>query len=161
MPESRSEQALIVFFRVMMGWTFLYAASHQAFDPTWSVAGFLGHTKTFHALFAPLTAPAIAPEITFLVGYGHLLIGLSLIFGLMVRLSAAFGVLLMVLYWMAHMDFPYISDPNNFIVDFHVVYAGLLVYLILKHAGQVCGLDALAGKLRFFNHHPQLRPLVS
>ena len=161
MSESKAEQSLIVFFRVLMGWTFLYAASHQAFDPHWSVAGFLGQTKTFHALFAPLTEPRIAPEITFLVAYGHLLIGLSLVFGLLVRVSAGFGAALMVLYWMAHMDFPYVSDSNNFLVDFHVVYAGLLVYLILKHAGQVWGLDGVASRLRFFERHPQLRPLVS
>jgi thiosulfate dehydrogenase [quinone] large subunit len=46
----------------------------------------------------------LPPITTFLVGYGHLLIGLSLIFGLMVRISASVGIMLM--YWMAHMDFP-------------------------------------------------------
>jgi thiosulfate dehydrogenase (quinone) large subunit len=41
---------------------------------------------------------------TFLVEYGHLLIGLSLLTGLMVRVSATFGVMLMIIYWFAHMD---------------------------------------------------------
>jgi pimeloyl-ACP methyl ester carboxylesterase len=31
------DRGLIVFFRLAMGWTFLYAASHQIFDPNWSV----------------------------------------------------------------------------------------------------------------------------
>ena len=61
-----------------MAWTFLYAASHQVFDPQFTVAGFLKGTKTFHDVYAPLTNPSWAPVITFLVAYGHLLIGLSL-----------------------------------------------------------------------------------
>jgi thiosulfate dehydrogenase [quinone] large subunit len=52
---------------------------------------------------------------TLLVSWGHLLIGLSLLAGLLVRVSSLFGVALMILYWMAHMDFPYISDTNNFL----------------------------------------------
>ena len=33
------------------------------------------------------------------------------------------------------MDWPFIENTNNFIVDFHLVYAGVLVYLIVKRAG--------------------------
>src|SRR5215216_4366307 len=87
MTESTLERAFIVFFRLALGWTFLYAASHQVFVPDWSVVGFLSHTKTFHELFAAFTTPTMAPLTTFLVEYGHLLIGLSLITGLMVRVS--------------------------------------------------------------------------
>jgi len=79
MTESSTERAYILFFRLAMGWTFLYAASHQVFVPDWSVAGFLSHTKTFNGLFSVFTTPTLAPIITFLVGYGHLLIGLSLV----------------------------------------------------------------------------------
>jgi len=161
MTDSRSEQALILFFRLAMAWTFLYAASHQVFVPGWSVAGFLNSTKTFHGIYSLFTGPVIAPILSFLVGYGHLLIGLSLLFGLMVRVSASFGVLLMLLYWTAHMDFPYIENTNNFLLDSHIVYAGVLVYLIVKHAGHVWGLDAWAEKLRFVQEHPRLKPLVA
>src|SRR3954447_4232148 len=139
MSGSAIERAFILFFRLAMGWTFLYAASHQIFDPNWSVAGFLSNTKTFHDAFVVFTTPAVAPFVTFLVEYGHLLIGLSLVSGLMVRVSASFGILLMVIYWMAHMDFPYIENKNNLLLDFHLVYAGLLGYLITKRAGHVWG----------------------
>jgi thiosulfate dehydrogenase (quinone) large subunit len=46
MSESPVEQALIVFFRLTMAWTFLYAASHEVLVPSFSVVGFLSHTKT-------------------------------------------------------------------------------------------------------------------
>lgn len=161
MRQSRLENALIVYFRLAMGWTFLYAASHQIFDPKWSVAGFLSRTKTFHDVYAVFTTPAWAPIMTFLVGYGHLLIGVSLIIGLMVRVSASFGILLMLLYWTAHMDFPYIENANNFILDYHLVYAGVLFYLIIKRAGHVWGLDTYAERLDFVERNPVLRPLVA
>jgi thiosulfate dehydrogenase (quinone) large subunit len=159
--EANAERNLIVFFRLTMAWTFLYAASHQVFDPGWSVVGFLSHTKTFHDLFAVFTTPTMAPITTFLVEYGHLLIGLSLLFGFMVRVSASFGVMLMVIYWMAHMDWPFIENKNNFIVDFHIVYAGLLVFLVVKRAGHVWGLDGLLERVPFLNQHPALRACVS
>ena len=139
------ERALIFFFRLTIGWTFLYAAIHHFGDGKF-VAGFLSHTKTFHDVYAPFTSPAFAPTLTFLVEYGHLLIGLSLISGLLVRVSAPFAIMLMLLYWTAHMDFPYIENANNFIIDYHIVYAGVLVYLMITHAGRVCGLDTWALK---------------
>ena len=98
---------------------------------------------------------------TFLVGYGHLLIGLSLLVGFMVRISASFGILLLLVYWMAHMDFPYIENTNNFILDYHLVYAGVLIYLIAKQAGHVWGLDGWVERLPLFRKHPNLRPLVA
>jgi thiosulfate dehydrogenase [quinone] large subunit len=159
--EANAERNLIVFFRLTMAWTFLYAASHQVFDPSWSVVGFLSHTKTFHDLFAVFTTPTMAPITTFLVEYGHLLIGLSLLFGFMVRVSASFGVMLMVIYWMAHMDWPFIENKTNFIVDFHIVYAGVLVFLVVKRAGHVWGLDGLIERVPFLNQHPALRACVS
>jgi len=161
MTNTKPERRLILFFRLAMAWTFLYAASHQVLVPGWSVAGFLDSTKTFHGIYSQFTGPGIAPVLSFLVGYGHLLIGLSLLVGLMVRISAVFGILLMLLYWTAHMDFPYISNTNNFVVDEHIVFAGVLVLLIVEHAGHVWGLDGWVEKLDFFRRHPNLKAAVA
>jgi len=141
MERSHAENAFILFCRFTMGWTFLYAASHQVFEPGFSVVEFLKHTRTFHDLFQIFTTPMMAPTTSFLVKYGHLLIGLSLISGLLVRVSASFGVMLMLIYWMAHMDWPFIENKNNLIIDYHIVYAGVLGYMIAMRAGTVFGLD--------------------
>jgi thiosulfate dehydrogenase [quinone] large subunit len=161
MSNSRMENAVILYLRFLMGWTFLYAASHQVFVPDFTVVAFLNHTKTWHDVFVVFTTPTMAPITTFLVEYGHLLIGLSLLTGLMVRVSASFGIFLMIVYWFAHMDWPFIENKNNFIVDFHLVYAGVLFYLIIKHAGHVYGLDGWIEKLAFVQQHPTLKPLVA
>jgi thiosulfate dehydrogenase [quinone] large subunit len=161
MSNSPIEKTLIVYFRLLMAWTFLYAASHQVFVPGWTVVGFLDHTKTFHDVFVVFTTPTMAPITTLLVEYGHLLIGLSLLTGLMVRVSASFGIMLMVIYWFAHMDWPFIENKNNLIVDYHLVYAGVLAYLIVKRAGHVFGLDGWVENFDFFKRHPSLKPLVA
>jgi thiosulfate dehydrogenase (quinone) large subunit len=158
--DSSLEQNLIVFFRLTMGWTFLWAGIHHFGDDQF-VVGFLSHVKTFHAVYAPFTQPSIIPVLTFLVEYGHLAIGLSLVFGLLVRVSAPFAIMLMLLYWTAHMDFPYIENVNNYLVDYHIVYAGVLVYLIAKRAGHVFGLDGWLANLRTVQHAPALRWMVA
>ena len=78
----------------------------------------------------------------------------------MVRVSASFGILLMLVYWTAHLDFPYVSDTNNLLIDQHIVYAGVLVFLIAKHAGHVWGLDGWIEKTRWLQGHPSFKPLV-
>jgi thiosulfate dehydrogenase [quinone] large subunit len=160
MPAQKSdaniEQVLIVFFRLAMGWTFLWAGIHHFGDDKF-VVGFLSHTKTFHDVYAPLTNPAIVPTLTFLVEYGHLLIGLSLISGLLVRVSSPFAIMLLLMYWTAHMEFPYIENVNSYLIDYHIVYSGVLVYLIVKRAGHVFGLDAWVSKLAAVQEAPALR----
>jgi thiosulfate dehydrogenase [quinone] large subunit len=103
-------RSLILFFRLAMGWTFLYAGVTQTFiDPNWSAASFLAHTKTFHFIYGTMVGSSLMPVIDFCVKWGHLPIGLSLVSGLMVRLSGVFGILLMLVYWTAHLDFPYVE----------------------------------------------------
>jgi thiosulfate dehydrogenase [quinone] large subunit len=137
------DRCFILFFRLAMAWIFLYPASQQMFDPNFSVVGFLSHAKTFHDLFVPLTTATVAPVVTFLVAYGHLLIGLSLLVGLYVRVSASLAALLLVLYWLGNMDWPYIENKFNFILDQHIVYAALCAYLAAKGAGHIWGADAV------------------
>ena len=160
MRTTRFQPAFVLFFRLAMAWTFLYAAFTQVLNPHWTIADFLNSTKTFHDAYGVFTGAAVAGIVTFLVGWGHLLIGVSLALGLMVRVSAMVGAFLLVLYWAAFMDFPYVGGPDNFIIDFHLVYAVILLYLAAVGAGHVFGLDPVAE--RFARHwHPRLRPLFA
>ena len=160
MNNSTLDRALLFFFRIAMGWTFLYAGLSQVTDPHFTVAGFLAGTKTFHDQLAWFALPAIAPYTTFLVKWGHTLIGLSLISGCLVRLSSPFGVLLMAIYYCAHMDWPYVDSHVNFIMEYHLVYGAVLVYLMAKHAGHVWGLDGWLEKLPAIAQRPLLHAFV-
>jgi thiosulfate dehydrogenase (quinone) large subunit len=150
----------ILAFRFLMAWTFLYAASHQVWNEKFSVAKFLGNTKTFHDLYAPLTAPALDPFLTFLVSYGHFAIGLSLLVGLFVRVSSLAGLLLLLLYWTAHMEWPFIENHNNFIIDYHIVYAIVCLFLFFAKAGHVFGLDPWLARIPLVRDHEFLKRLV-
>ena len=149
MTSIKRQEWVTLGFRGLMAWVFLYAAFHQITDSNWSVAGFLGHTKTFHDVYSWFATPAVAPTISFLVKYGHLLIGLSLLFGLFVRASTSAGIVLMILYWTAHMDWPFIENQNNFLVSYHIIYAMTLTYLFAAQAGHVWGLDGWLEKRPF------------
>ena len=157
---STSFKNFTLAFRLLMAWTFLYAASHQVWNDKFSVAKFLGSTKTFHDIYAPLTAPALDPFLTYLVSYAHLAIGLSLLVGLLVRVSSIAGLFLLLMYWTAHMEWPYIENHNNFIVDYHIVYATVCLFLFCANAGHVLGLDKLAASMPFVRENNLLKRLV-
>jgi thiosulfate dehydrogenase (quinone) large subunit len=155
------QRGLILFLRLAIGWVFLYAGVTQLFaEPSWSAASFLEHTTTFHFIYGPLAASAYLPLINFCVTWGHLLIGLSLVSGLMIRVSGIFAVILMIVYWSAHLNFPYVDTPLNFLLDEHIVYAAVIMYLMAVRAGHVCGLDGWAEGLPVIRHNSFLRPLV-
>ena len=160
MTEAKFNRGLLLFFRLAMGWTFLYAGVTQVTDSKFTVAGFLGTVKTFHDVFGWFASPAIAPITNVLVPWGHLLIGLALVAGLMVRLSGAFGILLMIVYYFAHMDFPYIEGHVNFIMDYHLVYAAAIAYVMVARGGHVYGLDGWLERRELVQHRPGLRPLL-
>jgi thiosulfate dehydrogenase [quinone] large subunit len=69
MNQSATERRYILVFRLLMAWTFLYAASHQVFNAKFSAAAFLSHTKTFHDVYSVIATPAMDPVLTFLVSY--------------------------------------------------------------------------------------------
>jgi thiosulfate dehydrogenase [quinone] large subunit len=161
MAEFTMDRRLVLVFRLLLGWVFLYAGVSQVLSPDFSTSQFLAHTKTFHAIYQPLTSPEIAPYLTFAVSWGHLLIGLSLVSGLLVRVSGVFGVALFLTYWTAHMDFPYIESHVNLIIDYHVVYSVLLGYLVFANAGHAFGLDGWLAQRSGAASGGGLRPLTN
>jgi thiosulfate dehydrogenase [quinone] large subunit len=161
MTETKLDKGIILVLRVLVGWTFLYAGSWQIVQ-NYSAGGFLSHVVTFHNFFSYFTTPTMMPITDFLMKWGHLLIGLSLVSGFMVRASGPFAILLMVTYHFAHMDWPFIENHTNLFVDFHLVYATIVVYLMAHSAGHVFGLDGLVD--RFFptvTHNSVLKPVFA
>jgi thiosulfate dehydrogenase (quinone) large subunit len=155
MPETTLDRVVIFLLRVFVGWLFLYAGSWQILQ-NYSAAGFLGHVVTFHDFFAHFATPSMLPITNFLMKWGHFLIGLSLVSGLLVRVSGPFGILVMVMYHFAHMDWPFIENHLSLFVDYHLVYAVVIVYLMAHDAGRVWGLDAIAVRLPVIARNPRL-----
>jgi len=160
MTDTSFSRGVILFFRLAIGWTFLYAGVTQLIDPNFTVAGFLGATKTFHSLFEWFASPEMAPVTNILVPWGHLLIGLALVSGFVVRVSGVFGILLLITYYFAHMDFPYVEGKVNFVMDYHLVYVAALALVMYVRGGEVFGLDGWLKRQTFVQNHPGLKPLL-
>ena len=158
------QKSILVLFRLSLGWTFLYAGFNQVLNPNWTSARFLSGAKTFKAMYAWFGSPEVVPYIDFMVQWGHLLIGIALILGICVRLSAGFGALMMMLYYIPRLDFPMVG-AHNFIVEYHLVYALILVYLGLMKAGQVAGIENRVARIppvaALLDKYPNLRPWMS
>lgn len=130
----------ILALRLALGWIFAYAGCAKIFADQWSAAPYLSAAKTLPGVFAWLASPGMLPITNALNAWGLALIGISLLSGLLVRWSGRAGAVLMALYYLPVLDFPYIGK-NALLVDEHVVYAIVLSLLVRADAGAYAGLD--------------------
>lgn len=160
------QRGIVLVLRVALGWVFLWAGIRQVFlISNWSALEFLQGAKTFKDFYAFFAAPAVVPTISVLVKWGHLLLGISLILGVLVRVGGSVGAVLVMLYYFPRVEFPYVGGMANLIVEYHVVLALILVYLVSVGAGRIYGLDGwLAGSpaaRSWLEKYPRLKPLFS
>lgn len=144
---ARFQKISLFLLRISLGWMFFYAGITKVLNPAWSSAGYLGSAKTFPEFYQFMLQPAVLPFINFVNEWGMTLLGVSLILGAFVRLSSSLGILLMVLYYLPILDFPY-PNPHSYIVDEHIIYIAALFLLIGFRAGHTWGLDALFSKIK-------------
>jgi thiosulfate dehydrogenase (quinone) large subunit len=153
--------------RVVVGVEFLWAFADKAFGLGYATPaarawinggsptkGFLSRVaagpfeSTFHAW-----AGAAWADWLFMAGL--LGIGLALIFGIGLRIAAVSGTLMMLMMWAAEWPlarFTSAGEPTmstNPIVDYHIIYALVLIALALTYAGHTWGLGRLWARLPF------------
>ena len=99
------------------------------------------------SFFNFLLEPNILPTINFLNEWGQTLLGLSLILGVLIQIGSVLGALLMILYYLPVLSFPYVGT-HSFLVDDHIIY--LLVFILLGavRAGEIWGLDGVFKKMK-------------
>ncbi|CAL9653944.1 hypothetical protein [Streptomyces sp. enrichment culture] len=161
--------------RVLMGFVFLWAFLDKTFGLGYATAsgkgwidggspteGFLGHVavgpmeSTFHAW-----AGAAWADWLFMLGL--LGIGLALTAGVALRLAALAGSVMMALMWVAewppaqHLSDGSASMSTNPFVDYHLMYAVMLIALAVVSAGDAFGLGRLWARLPLVRDHGWLR----
>src|SRR3989344_2437550 len=144
---SKYERLSLVLLRLSLGWLMFYAGITKVLNPEWSAAGYLNGAKTFAGLYRWLAGPGMLPVTNFINEWGLTLLGVSLMLGAFVRLSSLLGALLMLLYYLPILAFPY-PNPHAYIVDEHVIYFFVLVFFAAIRAGRVWGLDQWLGRQR-------------
>lgn len=142
---NRFHDISLFILRLALGWLFLYAGMTKVLNSEWSAEGYLQSAQTLSSFYAWLASPTILPIINFVNEWALTLLGVSLIFGLFVRLSGILGALLMLLYYFPGLDFPYV-EPHSFLVDEHIVYAAALLVLSALRGGKILSLGFYLGK---------------
>ncbi len=135
----KHEKLILTILRMIIGWLFLYAGLTKLGNPEWTAAGFLKGAKTFPALYHWLGSEANIGWVDFLNQWGLTFVGAGMITGFLTRIAALGGVLIMALYYLPRLDFPYLE--NAFLVDQHVIYALVFALMFATRAGQYWGLD--------------------
>jgi thiosulfate dehydrogenase [quinone] large subunit len=149
----------IFLLGMTLGWMYFWAGVTKVVDPAWSAAGFLKGAKTFPGLFAWFGSPGLLPITNFLNEWGLTLLGISLLLGVGIRLSSKLGIVLMILYYLPVLNFPY-PNPHAFLVDEHIIYIAALLVLESLHAGRFWGLGERLAALPFIAKHPKLQQWI-
>ncbi len=157
---------ILVLLRTVIGWHFLYEGISKLLSPGWSSYNFLSVSKWIFAdFFQGIATNPVALEIVdFLNIWGLILIGLSLFFGILVRYSSAFGIIMLALYYVANppflgMDFGVPAEGQYLIVNKNLIeLLALSVFLIISPK-YLPGLDRLIGLV--INQYKQQKLAVS
>jgi thiosulfate dehydrogenase [quinone] large subunit len=167
---STAAKALAVL-RIATGFVFLWAFLDKTFGLHYATAsakawinggsptkGFLSSVEvgplssTFHSM-------AGDTWVDWLFMLGLLGVGLALIAGVALRIAAVAGVLMMAMMWLAefplaqHTDTGELTRSTNPLIEYHVIYAIVLVVLAAAYAGNTWGLGKLWARLPFVSRH--------
>ena len=151
---SRAAMVAIVLLRVAIGWHFLYEGVAKLQKPGWSAAGYLQQSRGVSAdLFKWMAGnPSVLEWVNPLNMWGLTLIGLGLILGCFTRLSAAAGMLIVLMYYLANPPWVgyFYSIPmegSYLIVNKNLVEIAALAVIFFTGSGRVAGLDRIIHRL--------------
>jgi len=132
--------------RLTMGWFFVWSGFDKLLGD-WTSAGFLVNATKgpLEGWFADLGASSAAVDvIDGLVIWGQILIGISLILGVVTRFALFWAGAMMFMFYLAQLP-----PEHNPFVDDHIIYIGVFLLLGAVGAGRILGLDVLIEKLPF------------
>ncbi len=163
----RSGTAWSIFaLRIALGFMFLYGGYEKIeteLSGGLATSGFLSHVGGPFAFLFTNMSGNIAVE--YLLVYGELLIGISLIFGVVTRVGGMSGALLTVLLYMStlpamtkgftgsYLDF---LLSKNALVSSYIIYILVFVAFIFLVPGRFLGMDGILQNLGFVQRRPLL-----
>jgi thiosulfate dehydrogenase [quinone] large subunit len=155
MKYNKAQLTWLVLLRVAIGWHFLYEGMVKLFNPNWSSAaylldsgGFMG--SFFRSMASDPLSLAIVDQLNI---WALILIGLSLILGLLSRPASIFGILLLMSYYLSHPPFIGIRysvpfEGSYLLVDKNLVELIALAVLFVFPSSRYIGLDRFIFKQR-------------
>lgn len=141
----------LAVLRLATGFIFLWAFLDKTFGLGFSTPserawihggtpaqGFLNSpaiTGPFKDLFVGIASPLV----DFLFMLGMLAVGVAIMLGIGVRVSAAVGSLIMVFMYLAEWVFTPLTESTNPLVDYHIIYALALIVIAMFAGGDTWG----------------------
>ena len=117
------QQKIILILRLSLSWIFLYSGITKLLTDGWSSKEFLQNTETLKPLFLWFTNTQIITWVDFLNIYGQIGIGLALLLGIFLPLATIGGSLMLALYYLAQLNFPYVGrGTTSYLIDSHIIY---------------------------------------
>ena len=146
MEFSRSQMTSLVLLRLLVGWHFLYEGVVKLFNPYWTAKAFLltseGVLRPMFLWLAeePMINAVNAMNIALLIG-----VGAALMLGTLTRIAAAAGIVLLLMYYLAHPPFDGMGmGPGSFwIVNYNLIEIAALLLVIYFPTSRSFGLDVL------------------
>ncbi|MFI7680432.1 DoxX family protein [Actinophytocola sp. NPDC049390] len=174
-PERGTRAAFVAVVRIATGLVFLWAFLDKLFgfgyatpsERAWinggsPTQGFLGNIDhgPFAAMFRGWAGAAWADWL-FMLGLAG--IGIALVLGIGLRIAAVAGTVMMLLMWAAEWPLDRFTDAGeptmstNPILDYHVIYALVMIWLAIVAAGNTWGFGKQWAKLDTVEKNPWLR----
>src|SRR5919198_1268186 len=164
---TRRAARFLAVVRMATGFVFLWAFLDKTFGLGYATPAAKAWIHGGHPTKGFLSSVAVGPfESTFhswagaawadwLFMAGLLRVGIALLLGVGLRIAAVSGTLMMLLMWAAewplakHTSAGELSMSTNPIVDYHIIYALVLIAVALTYAGNTWGLGRTWAKLPF------------
>ncbi len=166
---------VLAVLRIMTGFVFLWAFLDKTFGLGYATASGKGWIDGGSPTKGFLSGVAAGPmQSTFhswagagwanwLFMLGLLGVGIALVSGIALRLAAVAGTALMAFMWIAewppakHLADGTASMSNNPVVDYHVLYAAIMIALAVASVGTTWGLGRTWARLPVVRDHTWLR----
>ncbi len=139
---------VLVLLRVAIGWHMLYEGAVKLMNPNWSSVGYLMDSKgIFAGIFHSLAAnPDLMKMVDFINEWGLILIGIGLIAGLVTKVSAYGGIILLALYYLSHpalvnAAYAIPSEGNYLLINKNLIELLALCVILLFPTGKIIGID--------------------
>jgi thiosulfate dehydrogenase [quinone] large subunit len=147
---SRVQAWALVLMRILIGWHFLYEGIIKAYNPSWTSKGYLLSASILKTFFAWLAADSRISVIDNLNIIGLIAVGISLLIGIKVKWGCIGGMLLLLLYYLAHPPFPDLpqgpSEGSYWIVNKNLIEMSALFVIYQFPLATVFGLENLLSK---------------
>lgn len=157
------QQTALILLRTLVGWHFAWEGFVKLWWPSWSrggwplerwsAAGYLqSATGPLQEFLRGLGHSSWMPVLDVLIALALLLIGLSLLLGLLTQTGATGALVLLALFYVAHIPAHGVAVPgaegNYLFVNKNLVEAAAILVLLAFRTGRIAGLDLLLAHRR-------------